>query len=336
MTSSTIGVLLPSFDKFADNSPHDFVNNIREWGYEAVWAGELWGSDSLIQLGELASNHPNLRIGTSIVNVFSRTPATLAMAAATLNRISDGRFTLGVGVSTPRAIENVHGVDYDRPIQRTEEVIELVKTLTDDGSEERVEFSGDIFSVSGVPPLPYPASVYNAALGRKNRRVTGRVADGWIPHMLPLDTLGEAFEEVAEGARHAERDPDDIRVAPYVPIAVHDDPEQARGVVRSHIAYYVGSGEGYRNAVAEHFPDATERVSDAWNRGNRGEARDRVPDEMVDALGIGGRPEEARDRLKDLISGGVVDDPILVVPLHADNEIRTRTLEAVAPTRLRS
>jgi len=163
----------------------------------------------------------DVEIGTAIVNVFSRTPAVLAMTAATLDQVSDGRASFGVGTSTPTAVENVHGMAFERPVRRSHETIEIItKILRDD---EPVDYDGELLSVNGVPPVNADVPVYHAALGPANRRVVGRLCDGWMPHNIPFSELENAFEVVERTAREADRDPDEITIAPYVPAAVSDD-----------------------------------------------------------------------------------------------------------------
>ncbi len=318
------GVLLPSLSGM---TVIEFGTWIEELGYDAIWTGELWGADSFVQLTALAE-HTDLALGTSIANVFSRSPATLASAAATLDERADGPVRLGVGPSTPKAIEDLHGIDYDRPVRRMHEAAELIQAYTGEG---RIGYDGEIFSVRDFPGLDADVPVYTAALGSAARRATGRVADGWLPHNIPFADLPEAFDTVAETAREAGRDPEEIAVAPYVPAAVAGDTDEARDVVRGHLAYYVGSGEGYRRAVGRAFPDAADRVADAWHAGERERARTEVTDEMVAALGVAGTSEDARAQLDELAALDVIDEPIVVVPTNADDETVERTVEALAP-----
>ena len=298
-------------------------------GYDACWTGELWGRDAFVALTAAAGAVERIDLGTAIVNVFSRSPATLAAAASSLAEVAPGGVQLGIGPSTPEAVESVHGRSYDRPVRRLHETGELVAVLT--GGEGRVRYDGETESVADVPALDADVSVYAAALGPAARRATGRVADGWLPHNVPFPELATAFETVADTAREAGRDPDAITVAPYVPAAVDDDADEARAAIRGHVAYYVGSGEGYRRAVAEAFPDAADRIAEAWSAGERDAARDAVTAEMVDALGVAGTPESARERFETLAARPVVDHPIVVVPEGVDPSTRERTVAALAP-----
>ncbi|MFB6353608.1 MAG: LLM class flavin-dependent oxidoreductase [Halobacteriales archaeon] len=298
-------------------------------GYASIWASEVFDEDAFVTLASVAAATERVAVGTAIVNVYSRTPAVLALAAATLDDVSDGRARLGLGTSTARAVETLHGQAYDRPVRRTHEAAAIVSRLL--GGDEPVSYDGELLSVSEVPPLDADVPLYNAALGPANRRVTGRLFDGWIPHNIPFPALGDAFDIVADAAREAGRDPADLRVSPYVPTAVAEDEAAARELLREHVAYYVGSGEGYRRAVAEHFPETAEAVAERWNAGDRDAARAAVTDEMAAALGVAGTPGTAGERFRATVDRPVIDEPQLVIAGRPSAERARRTVEAVAP-----
>lgn len=317
-------LLLPG----SGRDPVPVAREAERLGYDGVWLGELWGASSVVKLTEIAVATEEIGLGTAILNVFSRSPAVLAMTAATLDEVSDGRFTLGVGTSTEKAVEDLHATQFERPVRRAHETIELAKRyLSDTG---RIAYDGELFEASDFPSLDADVPVYHAALGRANRRVVARLADGWLPHNVPFPELPAAFEYVAEQTPEG-RDPSEITVAPYVPAAVSDDPEKARDAVRGHLAYYVGSGEGYRRAVAGRFPDAADRVAEAWRDGRREAAVEAVTDEMVAALGVAGTPDAAREQLAEIAGMEVVDRPIVTVPNNA-TELLDGTVEALAPS----
>lgn len=321
----TRGLLLPAG---GDGDSLNLAARAETLGYDSVWLPELWGRSSPVLATEIATRTDRIGIGTAIVNVFSRSPAVLAMTAASLDRASNGRFVLGLGTSTEKAITDLHGVAFDRPVRRAHETIEIVRRFT--RSSGPVEYDGQVLSVADFPGLANEVLIYHAALGPANRRVVGRLCDGWIPHNVPFPALDSAFETVADAAREAGRDPDAITVAPYVPVAVSEDAEEARMAIRGHVAYYVGSGEGYRRAVGSRFPDGARTVAEHWRAGDRDRARAAVTDEMVDALGVAGTAAVARERLQELVEETVVDRPILVVPAGAD-ALLDATVEALAP-----
>lgn len=306
-----------------------FAERAEALGYDAVWATELWGRDAFIALTVAAERTERIDLGTAIVNVYGRSPATLAQSAATLTDVADGRVRLGLGTSTAKVVEDLHGMDFDNPPRRLHETIELATAFLD--GDERVTYGGELFDVADFPALDRDIPIYAAALGAANRRATGRVADGWLPHNIPFDQLAEAYTTVADTARQAGRDPDDITVSPYIPCAVSDDADEAYATIRNHLAYYLGSSDGYKNAAALSFPDQATRVADAWRDGDRGAARKAVTDEMIDLLAIVGTPRVAREQFETLVARDVVDDVIVCIPVGASDDLRERTVGELAP-----
>lgn len=300
-------------------------------GYDGLWLSELWGRSAVVQLTDIANHTDRVDIGTAIVNVFSRTPAVLAMTAASLARVSDGRFRLGAGTSTRKAVTDLHGMEWDdpNPVRRAHETIELTKTFLD--GEDRVDYEGEIFDVQDFPSLNVDVPIYHAALGRSNQRVVARLCDGWIPHNIPFPDLENEFAYIVDQMEAAGRDAT-IDVAPYVPAAVSEDPDEAMDTVRGHIAYYVGNGRGYERAVAKRFPDGAEAVAEAWRDGNREAAANNVTDDMVDALGVAGTPQQAREQFQRISEIDCVTRPMVTIPSNAERRIAERTIEELAPS----
>ncbi|XVH33345.1 LLM class flavin-dependent oxidoreductase (plasmid) [Haloferacaceae archaeon DSL9] len=321
-----LGLVIP---RSGSQDPTALAIDAEAQGYDSVWMGELWGTSAVVKLAEIAARTETVEIGTAILNVYSRTPAVLAMTAATLDRVSDGRASLGVGTSTPTAIENVHGMAFEQPVRRAHETIDVIQRVLT--SDERVDYDGELISVTGVPPINRDVPIYHAALGKANRRVVGRLCDGWMPHNIPFSELEDAFETIEETAREAGRDPNEITIAPYVPAAVSDDSEEAYDAIRGHVAYYAGSAEGYQSAVGMRFPDRAERIAEAWDDRNRTKAVDLVTDEMVRDLGVAGTPEAARNRLRKLVTETAVDRPLLTIPEQAAGTLAEQTIKALAP-----
>ena len=319
--TGTIGVLHP-----ATHDPVTIAERASALGYDRFYSGELWGSDSFVELARAGG--VDIDLGTAIVNIYSRSPATLAQAAATLETGASGDVALGLGTSTEQAIESIHGLSFDRPVRRLHETAELAGQIL--RSDERVTYEGETVAAGGVPGFDTEIPIFTAALGAAARRATGRVADGWIPHNIPFDRLEDAFETVAAAATERGRDPDAITVAPYVPAAVADDPSVAKDALRGHIAYYVGSGEGYRRVVGAAYPDAAETIAARWAEGDRDAARRAVSEEMIEDLGVAGSPETALAQFRSVVERSVIDAPILVVPRNA-TDLAENTLEALAP-----
>jgi alkanesulfonate monooxygenase SsuD/methylene tetrahydromethanopterin reductase-like flavin-dependent oxidoreductase (luciferase family) len=336
MPTPTVGVKVPKAAGFPKEPGQlgaaGFGVFAEALGYDSLWASEEWGVESFVELTEIACRTDEIGLGTAILNVFSRTPAVIAMGAASLQRVSGGRALIGVGAGHDTNVTNLHGMDWDRPVRRTHELIELVKALT--GGDGPVDYDGQIFDVSGHASLCVDVPVYNAALGPANQRATGRVADGWLPYFLPIPHLTESFERIADAAREADRDPHEITVSPQILAVVDDDdPDGARDVIREYTAYYIGRFEddAYKAAIAAEFHDEAIDVADAWADGDEDAAAAFVTDPMVDAFGIAGTTAEARDRLREVLAMDVVDRPIVYVPYGVDADTTIRTIEALRP-----
>jgi 5,10-methylenetetrahydromethanopterin reductase len=335
MADPTLGVVLP----FEDDYPHQefkvrqsgvkWGERIEELGYDSIWIGESWSTNPFIELALIADHTDSLMVGTSVINVFSRSPAVIAMGGTTLQRISNGRAMLGVGASHPEYVEDLHSQTWERPIRRVEETIQVITELTSPGGG-KVEFEGEIFEIAGFKSTDTELPIYNSGLGRINRRITGMLCDGWIPYHIPLPKLDDAFEIVAQGARDANRDPEKITAAPWIPAAVSDNPDEALDTIRHNLIRYLQRFEDdvYQNAIGQMFPDTVESIvhSEDLER-----AMEYVTDEMVRAIGVAGTPEDARNQLNQLIDNTIIDMPILYVPYGAREGIVDRTIEELSP-----
>ncbi|WP_411968920.1 LLM class flavin-dependent oxidoreductase [Haloferax sp. YSSS75] len=335
MSEPAIGVVIPKVGGLAQPPAVDDLGAFGQWveelGYESVWTSEGWGSDSFVDLTAIARHTDRVRVGTAVVNVFTRTPAGLAMAIASLDREADGRAVLGLGAGHPKLVENLHDITYERPLRRMHETIELVRALL--GSDEDVSYEGQLFEATDFPGLDRDVPIYSAALGETNRRVTGLFSDGWLPYHVPFSQLETAFETVATAAEEAGRDVDDLVVNPFVPAAVSDDSTAARDVIRENLAGYIGAftDDSYKNVVHAAYPDETEAIADQWRSGDESAAAAAVTDEMVDDFGVAGTAEEARARLDEIANNPVVDVPLVVVPHGTYDAVGEATIRALAP-----
>lgn len=319
---------------FALRDDLELVRRAEALGYESVWAAEGQGKSAFGKLERWAAHTDRIGLATGIVNVFSRTPAAIAQAAATLDAHSGGRAILGLGVAHPGVVEGFHGAEFERPLPRMAEYIELIRRYLRGDPEG---FDGEFFSPSrtafweAFEPERAAIPIYNGALGPGNVRLTGQYADGWLPNLYPESQFAEARNWLATGAARAERDPSEIDVAMYVLTAVHEDPERAKRAAAEHVAYYLRDIPGYYDRAAEQagFEDDVEaaRAAPTTEAG-----AERISDELLDRLAVVGTPETARAQLDELRAAGV-DLPIVRAPSGSDRESVDRTLAAFAPTR---
>src|SRR3989441_6260338 len=185
-------------------------------GFDSVWVPEAWGTDAISLLGALAARTQRIRLGTGIVNVFSRTPALLGQTAATLDLISNGRFILGLGTSGHQVVSGWHGMRFDRPLQRMRETVEIVRRVL---RQERLRFDGEIFTLDqGLKLLARPVRptvpIFLATLTPAGLRPTREVADGRISTLFSPDPLALFRPELEAGGPGPPPPPASLPVAP--------------------------------------------------------------------------------------------------------------------------
>lgn len=295
-------------------------------GCESLWAAEGWGRDALMTLGQVATVTESAALGTGIVNVYSRSPMQLAMSVATLEEISDGRSILGLSPGVEFIVENLHDLSFDRPLEHLQETAEIIDVAM---KQEQVTYDGEVFQTDHprrFDPIRDHVPVYNAALAKRNRRLTGAFADGWLPSFVPLERYPDCIEDVREGAREAGRDPDGIDVVPYICTCVASDRDVARRRLKRTLAFYIGATDYYAGVFSGFgFLDAVSHVQAAWDRDGKEAAARAVPDRLLESVAIAGNPEECRSRVQKYFDLGV-DTVVLYVPEAASDEIVEETI----------
>jgi coenzyme F420-dependent oxidoreductase len=319
----------PSIDALVDTA-----RTAEELGYGRAWLPETWGRDAVTVLTSIANATDDIGIGTSIMPVYSRSPALIGQTAATLQEVSDGRFRLGLGPSGPIVIENWHGVDYGNPLKRTRETVEIVTSVL---SGDPVEYDGDNFDLSGFrlrcdPPDPAPP-VDTAGMGPKAVELSGRFADGWHGLMLSKDGLCERHADLVRGAEMGDADPASRRTTMSLTCAALDDRERAREITRQHLGFYIGSmGTFYRDSVARQgYDEIAHEVYDTWQSGNHAAAVGAVTDEILDEFAVAGTPDEARAALAEWEAMDEVDAVSVSFPREATLEEIEQTTRALSP-----
>jgi F420-dependent oxidoreductase-like protein len=301
-------------------------------GYSCISMGESWGEDALTSLAQLAAVTTRIRIGTSIVPVFARSPANLAMTALNMDRMSQGRFFLGLGTSGRLVIEDLHGERFAKPLTRMREYIDIVRKAA---RGERLDHDGEFFKTKRFqlrfPPYRANLPIYIAALSPPSLRLTGELADGWLPIFLAPSRMTAAVVELKAGAEAAGRSLRDIVISPQVSIYVTDDVAAARDRERPHIAFYIG-GMGvfyhqYMHRIG--FGADADRVREAFAARDRDGAARLVTDEMVDAMTILGTPAQCREQLQRFFDAGVQE--VRLVFNEPDKERYLQALRAMAP-----
>src|SRR4051794_30637227 len=275
-----------------------------ELGLDSVWISEAWGQDAVSVLGLLAGRTERVGLGSGLMQIPARQPTAAAMAAASLDVLSGGRFRLGLGVSGPQVAEGWYGVPFARPLRRTREYVEIVRmalarrTLRYEGDEWTLPLPGG----QGRPlkllarPVQDRIPIYLGAVGPKAVEQAGEIADGWLPLMLDPAAPEILMGALGRGLARAGRTRGDIDVAPCVPFAVAADPDAARDAVRPWLAFSLG-GMGSREknfyvdaATAAGFGGPARACQDAYLAGDRESAAAALTPELIDAMALATTP----------------------------------------------
>ena len=322
------------------------IRDLEAAGLDVAMVAEVYTFDAVSQLGYLAAVTERVELMSSILPLYSRTPALTAMTAAGLDFVSGGRFTLGLGASGPQVIEGWHGVPYDAPLQRTREVVEICRQVW---RRERLEHSGKKYTVPlpadqgtglGKPlklinhPVRERIPVLLAALGPKNVELAAEIAEAWEPIWFHPERAADVWGE-ALAAGKARRDPalGDLQVLVGVPVAIGEDVDALHDVVRPALALYVGGmgarGKNFYNdlAVRYGFEAEAKTVQDLYLDGRKDEAAAALPEELVRAVSLIGPEGYVAERIAAFAEAGVTT--LALQPLSDDREGRLRTVETM-------
>jgi F420-dependent oxidoreductase-like protein len=301
------------------------VEEAERSGFDSIWSAEAYGSDAVSWLTWVASRTERIGFGTAIMQIPARTPAATAMTAITLDHLSGGRFTLGLGMSGPQVVEGWHGVPYGKPLARTREYVEIVRAIL--RRDKPVEFAGEYYRIPAtgegatglgkplrtiVHPLRSDLPIYLAAIGPKNVALAAEIADGWIPTLYSPTRGHEVFRpHLDEGFRRAGVTGEDFDVVAMCPVMVGDDVQGCRDMLKPYIALYVGGmgarGRNFYNSLVTRYGYEKEakEIQDLYLEGKKQEAAALVPDALVDETSLVGPPERIRDGLAAWKESGV-------------------------------
>jgi alkanesulfonate monooxygenase SsuD/methylene tetrahydromethanopterin reductase-like flavin-dependent oxidoreductase (luciferase family) len=317
--------------------PTDIVECVKlaeELEYESAWVAEGHGGDQFAILGACAVATRRILLGTSISSVFVRSATTIAMAAATVDHLSGGRFILGLGSSHRVQVEPEHGIPFVQPTARLRDSIAIARGLVRDGA---VSHRGEAVTIERFdlwfPPFRPAIPIYVAALFPRLLEIAGELAEGVLLTWPTPAAIARAAEHVAIGARRAGRPGDAVDLASLIPCAVADTVVAARAALRPAVGLYAGFFPRYNRLLAEAgFPDAVRAIKAAFDRGGRDAAAEVVPDELIDAVALAGTPDTCRERLAAYRGAGLAL-PIVsprVTGSHA-REMAMQMIRACAP-----
>ena len=287
--------------------PTDLVLEAERLGYDSAWTAEAYGSDVFSPLCWVGARTSRIKLGTAVMQISARTPACVAMTAATIDHLSGGRLLLGIGVSGPQVVEGWYGQPFPRPLARTREFVSLLRAML--RREGPLTFAGEHYQLPhpggarlGKPlkliirPLRSEIPIFLGAEGPKNVALAAEVCDGWLPLFYSPyrpAIYGDSLRQAKPG----------FEIAATVQVVVEADLSAALLPVKWMLAFYIGGMGAARrnfhlNLIARlGFEAEGRRVQQLFLEGKRAEAAAAIPDQLADEIALAGPPARIRERL---------------------------------------
>lgn len=270
---------------------------------DSLWVPESWGRESFGTLGAISQVTKKVSLGTSIINIYSRTPAIVAMAATTLDMLSDNRTIIGLGASTAAIVENWHGLKFNRPASRMKEYIECLRLMT---RGEKVKYNGEFFQINNFKILHQPQRanipIFMAAVNKKMVSMASKLADGILLYLRPLEELKRTATELKQATKGKS-----FEIAcSFICAMSNKEPEKARARAATTLAFYIAVGEYYSKFLADNgFKIEVEEITAEYRKAGADNAAKYVSDRMLSSLVICGNSEECRESLSKFLSTGI-------------------------------
>jgi F420-dependent oxidoreductase-like protein len=317
-------------------------------GFDAIFTAEAWGSDAFTPLAWWGRDTSRVKLGTSIVQMSGRTPASIAMHALTLDHLSGGRVILGMGVSGPQVVEGWYGQPFSKPLARTREVVSIIRQVlareapvTNAGPHYPLPYQGPGATGLGKPlkPITHPLRadlpIWIGAEGPKNVALAAEIADGWIPifYSPHVSDIYHAWLNEGFARAGARRSRDSFEIAATCQVHITDDAATVTKRLKPGLAMYMGGmgakDQNFHKQVFERmgYANVAEEVQQLYLAGHKGEATARIPDELVDAIHIIGDAAKVRDRVAEWEASGVT---MLLVECRSPEHVR-QVAEVIMP-----
>ncbi len=271
---------------------------------DTIWIPETWGMENFSMMGAISSKTKNQKIGSSIINIYSRSPTAIAMGASTVDTLSNGRLVLGLGTSSLPIVESFHGNKFERPLQRMREYVEIIRLAL---SGQQINYDGQIFKLDNFTLLTKPQRreipIYLAAINKRMVDLAWNIGDGVIFYLRPLNEMKQTISEMQSRKK--------IDVACQLITCVSENSEEAILRAKKTIAFYISVGDIYRKFLSENgYQKETSEIYDEFKKSGFKSNHDLVTDTMLQSLAISGTAEECKKQLKNFASVGI-DQPIL-------------------------
>ena len=271
---------------------------------DTVWIPETWGMENFSILSLASKENTFSKIGSSIINIYSRSPSLIAMGAATIDTISNRRLVLGLGTSSQPLIEDFHGDKFERPLKRMEECVEIIRLIL---SGKLLNYDGEIFSLRNFSLLIKPPRntipIYLAAVNQKMVELAWKIADGVIFYLRPKSEIKSTLARMQKQKN--------IDTSLQIITCVNDDSEKAMTRAKKTLAFYISVGKIYREFLASNgFENETKNIFEEYKKTDLVNNYELVPESMVNELCIAGTPNKCKSQLKQFRETGI-DLPII-------------------------
>ena len=266
---------------------------------EVMWIPETWGMENFSILGLAAKENTFSKIGSSIINIYSRSPSLIAMGAATLDTISNKRLILGLGTSSIPIVEDFHGQKFASPVQRMKEYVEIVRLAI---TSEKINYNGEIFSLKDFSLLIKPPRkeipIYLAAINQKMLELTWNIADGVIFYLRPKAELKQTIEKM-----QAQRK---IDTSLQIITCIDNDCEKARTRAKKTLSFYIAVGKIYREFLELNgYSDMVQEIYNEYNKTGLKKLDGLISDKILDDLCIAGTPDDGIKKLQAFREAGI-------------------------------
>lgn len=271
---------------------------------DTIWIPETWGMENFAMLSAVSQIASKPKIGSSIINVYSRSPSAIAMGAATVDALSNGRLILGLGTSSMPIVEDFHGLKFENPVLRMKEYVEIIRLIL---SGKQINYSGNFFNLRNftllIKPQREKIPIYLAAINQKMLDLTWEISDGVIFYLRPLNEMKKTIQKMQTKRK--------IDVTCQIISCVSNDAETAITRAKQTLAFYISVGRIYRELLSKNgFESETKNIFDEFKTSGLKSNHELVSDNMLKSLTIAGTPDQCTKQLQKFRETGI-DLPII-------------------------
>lgn len=266
---------------------------------DTIWIPETWGMENFSMLCMVSQKASKPKIGSSIINIYSRSPSAIAMGAATVDTLSNGRLILGLGTSSAPIVEDFHGYKFENPVLRMKEYIEIIRLTL---SGKQVNYSGKSFQLKNftllIKPQREKIPIYLAAVNQKMVDLAWEISDGVIFYLRPLNEMKKTIQKMQSKRK--------IDITCQIISCVSHDSEIAITRAKQTLAFYISVGKVYREFLSKNgFQTETKNIFDEFKISGFKSNHQLIPDSMLKSLTIAGTPEQCLTQLQKFRETGI-------------------------------